>query len=56
MRDQVREQPKAILNEGTLGVDVEIELNGELTHGMVHVKATINSMKTMGQKNNLGGT
>ncbi|RWW53173.1 hypothetical protein BHE74_00040361 [Ensete ventricosum] len=31
--------------EGTLRVDVEIELNGGLTRGMVGMRATINSMQ-----------
>ena len=51
LRDQVGEQPKATPDEGTLGAGVEIGLNGELTHGMVGIRATINSMQTEGWSN-----
>ncbi|RZR71415.1 hypothetical protein BHM03_00004971 [Ensete ventricosum] len=54
-RDQVREQSKATSYGGTLRVDVEIELNGGLTRGMVDVRATINSMQIK-ERSNLGGT
>ena len=33
LQDQVGEKTKATLNESILRVDVEIGLNGELTHG-----------------------
>ncbi|RWW29020.1 hypothetical protein GW17_00006475 [Ensete ventricosum] len=38
----------ATSNEGTLRVDVEIELNGGLNRGMVDPRATINSMQIEG--------
>ena len=38
------------LNEGTLGVDVEIGLEGGLTRGMVGARAIINSMQKHGTK------
>ena len=36
------------LNEGTLGVDMEIGLKGGLTRGMVGARATIDSMQKRG--------
>ena len=55
LRDQVRERPKATLNEGTLRINVEIKLNRGLTHEMVGARVTINSMQTK-KRSNLGGT
>lgn len=39
----------------TLRADVEIELDGGLTHGMVGVRAVINSMQ-IDEQSNSGGT
>ena len=43
------------INEGTLGVDIEIRLKEGLTRGMVGARATINSMQNE-EQSNLGVT
>ena len=55
LRDQLGEQLKATPNEGTLGSDMEIGLNGGLTRGMVGARAPINLMQ-IEERRNLGIT